>query len=180
MTALACQEPGCATPCADFRALSNHLITDHLLAPSVAIPRARKIADAASATANGHAPAPATTAPAIAPPTQEIPMPTKPHKPDPASCKLCSRVNPEKCKRHGGGSHSTSFGGNGTRRSTTNLRPDDHPTVVTAKVATNGHFPNGQVSEEATRWLLTKIDEEIADTTATLRALERLRSRAMA
>ena len=39
---------------------------------------------------------------------------TKPHVADPASCLHCARVTPERCKRHGGPSHSTSFGGHAT------------------------------------------------------------------
>jgi hypothetical protein len=46
------------------------------------------------------------------PPSKEPAMPPKPHAADPTACTLCTRFAPEKCKRHGGRSRSTSHGEN--------------------------------------------------------------------
>lgn len=48
-------------------------------------------------------------------------MATKPHKADPDNCRICAKLtmklgHVEKCKRHGGMSHRTSWDGRMARR----------------------------------------------------------------
>lgn len=45
---------------------------------------------------------------------KEEPVATKPQKADPQNCQICARLG-EKCKRHGGVAHSTSYQGKGVK-----------------------------------------------------------------
>jgi hypothetical protein len=107
---IACTATGCSTTATDVGTLAAHLVEDHDSAPSVAFRHARR--------AGGCVTIPVTRPEPVAPPppTERI-RSTTPHRADPASCKVCARLAPEKCKRHGGASRSTSFRGRrgGTR-----------------------------------------------------------------
>lgn len=47
--------------------------------------------------------------------TPRIGRPGKPHRADPAACETCAKLAPDKCHRHGGPTHSTSYRGLGMR-----------------------------------------------------------------
>lgn len=110
MTVL-CDSSGCGEPCGSIGELAAHRIREHDSLPSEALRRARTQFGVTTErpARMDFAPTPAP-AQRLRPPRQ--PRRTgKPHAANPAACRYCTRMAPEKCARHGGPSHSTSFRG---------------------------------------------------------------------
>jgi hypothetical protein len=150
-----CPETGCTTTAELVGQMTAHLVEAHLVGAFVALDRARgaaATADPYGLDRNGikkHV----VAAPAPIPPSPK-------ETPVAKVCKLCERFAPEKCKRHGGAA--------APKTKVTKTRPARRsPAPVVAS-------PNGHANGAKTL-LLEKLDEQIADTKAELRALERLR-----
>lgn len=104
----------------DAGKLAGHFANDHFVSAGLAFDRAQRV----KAEQNGHPrpnleitrreitmppPVPVTFAVAPPPAPKEDAMPTHARGPNPEACKHCARYAPEKCKRHGGPSHGTSY-----------------------------------------------------------------------